>query len=287
MTGLTWQIGDVEIQQIVELPAGEIIQDVVKQATPETVREIPWLVPNFADQNGKLKALVQCFLIKSGGKNILIDTCNGNDKTRNDIAVWGNLHTDFLKQLESDINIVACTHLHMDHVGWNTRLESGRWVPTLPKAKYLFAKKEYEYWASSPTKELADDKAAFVDSVKPIIDAGLAELVESSHRINDEISLIPTPGHTPSHVSVVIESKGEKAIISGDFIHHPIQIAHPEWVISSDANSAQAVTTRQQILDKIANTETLLLGSHFANPVAGKVTRSGELLRFYSATTIS
>jgi glyoxylase-like metal-dependent hydrolase (beta-lactamase superfamily II) len=281
-----WTVGQVEIYQIIELPAGELIQSIIKNATPDNIANIGWLYPNFADGHGKLKALVQSFLIVSGNKNILIDTCNGNDKIRTDVPEWSRLQTDFLANLneigvtESDINIVACTHLHMDHVGWNTRLSDGKWIPTFPNAKYLFAKKEYDYWIQKPTKEIADDKAAFDDSISPIIEAGLAELVNINHRIDQNISFIPTPGHTPAHVSINIESNNQRAIISGDFLHHPCQIAYSNWITDADSLPDTAIESREKILEMIADTEVLLIGSHFADPVAGRVIRSDSGLKF-------
>lgn len=286
MTSLKWTIGEVEVFQIVELKAGELIQSIIKSATPENIRDIGWLSPHFADEAGKLKALVQGFLIRSDNKSILIDTCNGNDKARTDVPEWANLRTDFLKKLgeigvaPTDVDIVACTHLHMDHVGWNTKLEAGVWVPTFPNAKYLFARKEYEYWEQKPEKEIADDKAAFDDSVTPIVRAGLAKLVDVDHEIDRHVSFIPTLGHTPAHVSVRIQSQGQRAIISGDFLHHPCQIANPQWNSDADTLPDKAAETRKRILDQIAGTDTLLIGSHFANPVAGRVVPSNDGLIF-------
>jgi len=271
-----WKIGDVEVFQIVELECGKIIQEIMKDATPENIKKIKWLYPNYADENGNLKALVQSFLIKSENKNILIDTCNGNDKKRTDLPEWANLKTDFLKKLEKlgEVDIVACTHLHVDHVGWNTILKDGKWVPTFPKAKYLFSKEEYEYWESKPEKEIDDDKAAFDDSITPIIEAKLAELVDVNHKIDKNVSFIPTPGHTPSHVCILIESQGQKAIISGDMLHHPCQIANPEWETIVDTFPDKATESRKKILNEIADKDTLLIGTHFSNPVAGKVKKS-------------
>lgn len=286
MNVLSWRIGTVSIFSIVELEAGELIQSIIKGATSANIREIGWLYPHFADESGNLKALVQAFLIKTRESNILIDTCNGNDKTRTDVPQWGNLQTEFLEKLaeigatERDIDIVACTHLHMDHVGWNTTLEGGVWVPTFPNAQYLFAREEYEYWKKKPEKEIADDKAAFDDSIAPIVSAGLARFVEPQHQINDEISFIPSPGHTPCHVSVLIKSHGESAIISGDFLHHPCQIARPEWTTDADTLPEKAIETRKNILAEIADSNTLLIGSHFAEPVAGKVARLAAGLVF-------
>lgn len=283
---MKWTIGNVEIFQIVELECGKLTQSIIKDATPQNIQSIEWLYPHFADKEGRLKALVQSFLIKSNGKNILIDACNGNGKTRTDIPEWSNLQTDFIKKLhntgvtEKDINVIACTHLHCDHVGWNTRLENGIWIPTFPNAKYIFAKEEFVYWKQKPEKEIADDKAAFGDSVSPIMKAGLAELVDSDHKIDEHVSFMPTPGHTPGHVSVFIESNKKMAIISGDMLHHPCQIAKPEWTTEGDTFPDKAKETRKKVLDEIADTNTLLIGSHFANPVAGRVVRKKDGFAF-------
>lgn len=210
---MKWTVGDVEIYQIIELEAGKVIQSIMPEATPENIKKMKWLVPNFADKNGNLKALVQSFLIKSNGKYILIDTCNGNNKNRPSLVEWSHLKTRFLEKLSQygitllDINYVACTHLHFDHVGWNTTLINGKWQPTFPNAKYIFSKKEFDYWTSKPKKEMIDDLLGIEDSVKPIFNAGLSELVDDTFRFDNNVSLVPSPGHTPSHVSVLIESK--------------------------------------------------------------------------------
>lgn len=280
MNNLKWKIGEVEIFQVVEMEGGELIQSSIKNATPENIKKIEWLYPNFADEDGNLKALVQSFLIKSKGKNILVDTCNGNAKNRPTCPEWGNLNTYFLKRLnntgvnESEIDIVVSTHLHFDHVGWNTRLENGVWIPTFPNAKYLFVDKEYEYWKSKPEKEIEDDKLAFDDSIKPIVNGGLSQMVKSDHKLDSNIKLIPTPGHTPGHVSLLMESKGKHAVISGDILHHPCQLVHPEWTMDADTFPDQALETRRKMLKEIADTDTLLIGTHFSNPVVGQVVNS-------------
>jgi glyoxylase-like metal-dependent hydrolase (beta-lactamase superfamily II) len=281
---MRWSIGDVQVHQVVELDTGvgTIIQSIIRNATRENIKQITWLYPDFADEGGNLKALVQSFLIKSSGKNILIDACNGNDKTRTDMPAWGMLHTDFLEKLgplgtsPSDIDFVACTHIHTDHVGWNTTLKNGKWIPTFPNAKYIFAKEEYEYWVKKPEKEIADDKAAFDDSVAPIVSAGMADFVGSDYRIDEHVRLMPSPGHTPGHVAVLLESQGNQGIISGDFLHHPCQIARPEWATDSDTLPDVGVSTRKRMFAQIAGSGTLLIGSHFADPVAGLLERSGD-----------
>jgi len=280
MKNLSWKIGDVEVFQIFELEAGPIIEYVVGKATPESIKKMPWLIPSFANKNGRLKAYVQSFLIKSGGENILIDTCNGNHKDRRDLPAWGHLRTGFLKRLfdctglsPKEINAVVCTHMHMDHVGWNTVLKKGLWTPTFPNATYLFPRAGYERLKHSLSGELGDNKRAFKDSIQPIVKAGLAKFVGTHYKIDANISLFSTPGHTPGHMSVFIKSKKRQAIIPGDLIHHPCQLAHPEWGIELETAPALTTKTRQKLLRRLENSNTLLIGSHFSGPVAGYVRR--------------
>lgn len=274
---LVWHIGKVTIHQVIEMYDNELIQSIIPKATTSEIQLMKWLQPHFATKEGSLKTLVQSFVIQADGKNILIDTCNGNDKDRPNVPTWSHLQTLFLENLAilglqpTDIDVVACTHLHFDHVGWNTYLKDGQWHPTFPNAQYLFSKKEYEYWQSKPEKEMIDDFLGVADSVDPIIKAGLAHFIEDDHRINAQISCIPTPGHTPHHISIAIESDGKKALITGDILHHPCQIEHQDWTTLSDTFPEQSVETRRDILTKVADTDTLIIGSHFANPVAGKV----------------
>lgn len=277
MTNLKWTIGNVEILQIVEMEDNDLFSTFIPEAKQEKILEIEWLKPYFADENGKLKALVQSFVIKSNGKNILIDTCNGNGKERPNMPTWSNLQTDFLKKFTESgiapesIDIVACTHLHFDHVGWNTKLENGKWAPTFSNAKYLFSKEEYDYWIKKPEKEMIDDFNGIDDSVTPIVDAGLAKFIADDYSIDENVRFISTPGHTPHHISLVIESQGKKAIISGDVMHHPCQIAHQEWITLADTYPDQTIETRKRFLNEVKDKNVLVIGSHFANPVAGKV----------------
>jgi glyoxylase-like metal-dependent hydrolase (beta-lactamase superfamily II) len=283
----SWNIGSVKITSLVELEAGAIIQQGIPDATPEVVKKISWLRPHFADEEGNLKAVVQAFVIETDGKKILVDSCVGNGKRRTDLPEWNNLGTDFLSRLESAgfprevIDIVLCTHLHCDHIGWNTMLVGGKWVPTFPNARYLFAKDEYEYWKGRPTAEIDDDRASFVDSVEPIFTAGLADLVSADHKLTDEVSLLPTPGHTPCHVSVMIKSGDKEAVITGDVMHHPCQMAHPEWKVLWDTDKEKARETRKKFLDQFADTEVLILGSHFSES-AGRIKHEEAVFRFES-----
>jgi glyoxylase-like metal-dependent hydrolase (beta-lactamase superfamily II) len=223
---LSWQIGDVTVTRVVEmeLPVPYHPKSAfLKEATPEALAEIPWLRPHFVTEDGALTLSIHALVVRAPGVNLVVDTCVGNDKPR--VLLGGQaLQTTFLDSLEAagcpagSVDTVVCTHLHVDHVGWNTMRVDGRWVPTFPNARYLIGRREYEHWR----QEGDDDQQTILgDSVQPIFDAGLATLVEMNHRISDEIRLTPTPGHTPGHVSVLIESNGERAMITGDMLHHP------------------------------------------------------------------
>ena len=173
------------------------------------------------------------------------------------------------------IDTVLCTHLHVDHVGWNTRLETGRWVPTFERARYVFGKTEYEYWRDHRAEP--DKVAIFHDSVKPIVDAGKADLVASDARICDEITLIPTPGHSPGHMSVHIQSAGEEGLLAGDVAHHPCQMAHLDWCSTADSDPAQSIATRRDLFSRFADRPVLVIGGHFN---AGHIKRDGGAFRF-------
>ncbi|HWH18926.1 MAG TPA: MBL fold metallo-hydrolase, partial [Solirubrobacterales bacterium] len=171
---------------------------------------------------------------------------------------------------------LLCTHLHFDHIGWNTRLVDGAWVPTFPKARYLFGREEVAFTLGL-TPDAGDESIS--QSVQPILDAGLADLVEPTHRICEEVRLIPTPGHTAGHVSVMIECGGERALISGDAFHHPLQLAHPDLSDRFAYDGALGVATRRRIFADLAGGPTLLIGSHFCEPTAGRVIKDGEAWR--------
>jgi glyoxylase-like metal-dependent hydrolase (beta-lactamase superfamily II) len=175
------------------------------------------------------------------------------------------------------VDVVICTHLHVDHVGWNTRLADGRWVPTFPRARYLFARREWEHWTS---EEEDGTKRILADSVAPVLDAGLAELVEMDHRVADGIWLEPTPGHTPGHVSVRVHSDGADAVITGDLMHHPVQVAEPAWQSAFDTDPVQARETRRAFCSRYADRPVDVLGTHFHHPTAGRIVRHRDAWRF-------
>jgi glyoxylase-like metal-dependent hydrolase (beta-lactamase superfamily II) len=276
-----WQIGDISIKRIVEFEI--VAQDdaqgpFIREAHPEALQDIDWLYPDFVTAEGKLKTSVHALLVEAPGLNLVVDTCIGNDRPRK-LTGGFPLSTPFLENFENEhlsreaVDLVVCTHLHVDHVGWNTMLVDRRWVPTFPNARYLFGKTEYDHWMGESE---GDTPQILSDSVQPIFDAGLVDLVEMNHRISPEIRLIPTPGHTPGHVSVRIESQGEVAIISGDIMHHPCQIARPDWAPDFDSDKAAARAMRKDFLETVVDQPILVIGTHFAAPTAGYVRQGSD-----------
>jgi len=278
-TLLRWQVGAVRITRIQELEAPGM-RFIVPQATIENLAEISWLTPFLAD-NGDAVGSVHALVLEVAARRMIVDTCIGNDKERR-IPSWHRRQGPFLTQLTEvgyppeSFDTVICTHLHTDHVGWNTRLVEDQWVPTFPRARYLVARPEWEHWSQS---EEHWTRIVMADSVRPLFEASLVDLVEVQHEVHETIRFEPTPGHTPGHVSVHIASQGEAAVITGDLVHHPCQFARPDWGSSADADPAQADRTRKAFMTRYADTPTLIIGTHFAGPTAGWLIRDGEAYR--------
>jgi glyoxylase-like metal-dependent hydrolase (beta-lactamase superfamily II) len=176
----------------------------------------------------------------------------------------------------ADIDVVMCTHLHPDHVGWNTRLEDGRWVPTFPNARYLFSEVEFAHWTAQHAKEPVP---AFADSVLPVVAADRAELVRSDHAVGDHVRLLPTPGHTPGHSAVLVGKAADAAVLTGDLIHSPLQARYPELSMRFDFDRDLAATTRRAFLERFCDTRTLCCTAHFPSPSVGRLTRWGDGFR--------
>lgn len=279
------QIGNLQIMRALEMimPFGR--QAFFPQTTEsDWAPHRHWLEPQALDPvTDELQFPMQSYVVHTSHHTILIDSCVGNDKERPNRSRW-HMKTDdaYMRALAAlgiapeDIDFVMCTHLHTDHIGWNTRLEKGRWVPTFPRAKYLFHRPEFEHFMNLPDDE---KPAAVLDSVVPIAEAGQAEVVDGDHSIGDGIYLEPTPGHTPGHCSVHLSSSAGEAVITGDLMHHPIQFAEPQWTTQVCTYPEQAVQTRQAFIEKYADTDTLILGTHFAPPTACRIIRRGESYR--------
>jgi glyoxylase-like metal-dependent hydrolase (beta-lactamase superfamily II) len=290
----TWRVGDVAITRVVDLEIPGCPPEVVFGGlTEEQVRAVGWLHPHYVTPEGALNLSVHAYVVESKGVRIIVDTCVGNDKPRN-LPFFNKLSTPFLKRLAEagfkpeDIDYVLCTHMHIDHVGWNTHWTGKAWVPTFPTARYLFGRVEWAHWqsevAQAPTsEEEAELHAIMEDSVKPIIAAGLHDLIETDHQITDEVRLMHTPGHTPGHVSVVIASRGQTAVIAGDVMHHPIQLADAGLQANFDTDKTQAEATRRAFIKDHGDRNILVLGTHFARPSAGWIVRDGTAWRFASS----
>jgi glyoxylase-like metal-dependent hydrolase (beta-lactamase superfamily II) len=289
-TSNTITIGDVEITRVDELMLPTSIRWLLPDASGDVVeRAFEWLKPQFMNDDGYLLQSIHTFVVRASGLTILVDTGVGNDKPRGGrIPAFNMLSTPFIQRLAdagvepNEVDFVLCTHVHGDHVGWNTTLVDGEWVPTFPNARYLCARPEWEYWTSiegeDATQQLLDD------SMYPIRDAGLLDLVATDHRICDEVWLEPSHGHSPGHVSVCIESAGASAVMIGDALHSPLQCAVPELRPALDRDEVPAREARLALLDRYADSGTLVFGAHFAAPSAGLVSRDGNAFKFTAYT---
>ena len=287
----SFTLGDLTIHRIIEqeMPFFDPLE-FLPDLTPERLEENrSWLEPTALDpRTGKIILCIQSYVVRTPHHTVMIDSCVGNHKDRPTRSFWhmktDNAYHDSLAAAGlsvEDIDFVMCTHLHPDHVGWNTRLADGRWVPTFPRARYLFAQREYDYWQQRHEEEPIGYMA---DSVLPIVEAGRAELVRSDHALDDHVHLLPTPGHTPDHFSVRLASAGRAAVVTGDAIHSPLQARYPELSSRPDYDKAQAAATRRALLESCCDSDTLFCTAHFPSPSAGRVTRWGDGFRFTAAS---
>ncbi|MFH9658960.1 MBL fold metallo-hydrolase [Streptomyces sp. NPDC017248] len=282
----SWAVGDITVHRIDEIPLPPATGPwLLPDATPQVVAGQDWLRPHFAGDDGILHIDSHSFAFAVDGLRVLVDTGIGNGKERANPA-WHNLRTGFPERLTAagfpphSVDLVVLTHLHADHVGWNTRKVDDEWVPMFPGARYLTARAEREFWAAYDMEEAR--RQMFRDSVIPVERAGLLDLVDvpaDGVRITPGLRLVPTPGHTPGHVAVELNSQGETALITGDCVHHPVQLAHPAIGACVDIDPQQSAATRGELLASLAGTDTLLLGTHFAPPTAGRVVAHGGAYR--------
>ena len=244
-----------------------------------------WLQPGAMDpDSGELLLPMQSYVVRTAHHTILIDGCIGNHKERPNRPLWHLKNDDYwMDALKShdvsveDIDFVMCTHLHPDHVGWNTKLQDGRWVPTFPNARYVFSKVEADAWA---TGNPLFARNAYEDSVLPVIAAGRADLVADDYALDDEVWLEPSPGHTPGHVSVRLSSGGANAVMCGDLMHSPIQCLYPQWRPWPDWDAQLACQTRRAFLERYCESDTLVCTAHFPLPSAGRIVAQGDAFRF-------
>jgi glyoxylase-like metal-dependent hydrolase (beta-lactamase superfamily II) len=237
-------------------------------------------------ETNAIQARIQSWVIEAGGRTILFDTGCGNHKTRPGIPVFDNLETDFLERLAAagfapeDIDLVVCSHLRVDHVGWNTMLVGGEWVPTFPNARYIFPEADVEYWNPANRHRFPDmigesvNQGFFDDSVRPILDRSLADIVAGTVDLADGIRLDPNPGHTPGCQTLTLTDGSARAMFVGDVLHHPLQILNPGWNSIFCEDAAQARAARRHVLARAADEGAILVPAHFAGDHAVRITRT-------------
>ncbi len=273
----TWTIGSATVTRIEEqvgpvgLPVDKFLVGFDRQAFE---RHLDWMVPDhFAPASDRMISSMHSWLVRTARHTILVDGCCGNHKDRPWMPRFHQLNTRYLENLRAtgvapeEIDIVLCTHLHADHVGWNTRLENGRWVPTFPRAKYLFSDREDERWNPARNPAIpADRRILYEDSVLPVIEAGLATRIAGAHAIDDSLLIEPSPGHTPGHVVLKLKSNGQHALFCGDVVHHAIQVYYPAWNSAFCEDPDQARRTRRGVLEHCAAKRAMLFPTHFGKP---------------------
>ena len=279
-------IGDVTVSKVIELDRSATpVGFMLPTSTPERIAaQRDWLGPELVDPvTGNHKATIHSFIVRTPWHTVVIDTCVGNDKPRHGVEPWHMRKGTYLQDLATagvkpdDVDLVVCTHLHVDHVGWNTRLEGGRWVPTFPRATYIFARDEFEFWKQESVTG-REEFGLIDDSVMPVVEAGKALLVASDHVIDDRLQFEPSPGHTPGHVNVRLRTKAGEAVFTGDMMHRPIQVAETDWNNRFCSDGALASKTRRAFVEKHADADVTILAAHF--PVPGRIVAPGGRLRF-------
>ena len=284
-----WTVGDLRIDRIEEFcgPVFTLDKFLVDLPPDAVERNLDWLVPNFIDPVSKFSIMTdQSWIVRTKHHAIVIETCWGNHKPRPGFGA--NLNTPWLDRLAAlglrpeDIDFVMCTHLHADHIGWNTRLVDGRWIPTFPNARYLFGRAEYEYWSTTTDTRAGREgfKEAIADSILPCIEAGLAQLVDGPYGVGDNLVMTDAPGHTKGHMIITARSKGQSAVFCGDVFHVPLQFAYPDLNSIVCDFPDQARATRRRVFGECADHNHLLFPNHVPAPYIGRVRRMGDGFRF-------
>ena len=279
-------IGDIVISKLIEDVHPFDTKTGLPDATPdvfETNKE--WLAPHLYNfTTNSLLLSFHTYIVRTPIHTILVDTCIGNDKERPWSELWHHRSGPYLDQMiamdvaPDSIDYVMCTHLHADHVGWNTRLLDGRWVPTFPNAKYIFSRRDYDHYAETDPDD--HSHSAFHDSVLPIVEAGQAVMINDDFSIDDTVTILPTPGHTPGHYCVRLRSKGAEAILTGDLMHFGIQVARPAWSAKFCVDGVASAATREIFIETYANSDVLIMPAHFPGPTCGHIIGTGGGTRF-------
>jgi len=277
-------LGRMTVQKVLEMESGPPMPLILPGITAKDLERLAvWYRDETLGPTPEQSAFMMSmhsYVLQLDGLTVLVDACNGDHKRRS-IPDVDRVETPFLANLSrlglttDDIDLVLCTHLHFDHVGWNTRLADGKWVPTFANARYLFSRRDFEHFGKQKLED--DHLRAFRDSVLPVYEAGRAELIEESlvvHReIGDGIWLEPAFGHSPGNFSVLAECGGERAIFWGDVVHHPVQLIRPELTMSFDSNPEMARETRLRTIARAAEEALVCFPAHFRDPSAGRVLR--------------
>ncbi|MFC4950073.1 MBL fold metallo-hydrolase [Pseudonocardia sp. GCM10023141] len=277
MSRLEWKFGEVRVVQVTENVIPMPVEAIFPGRTVEQVlAHKDWLFPHFIDAEGQLLLHIQSLLVESAGTRIVVDTCFGPEPPE-DFAIGAVPGTKFLDDIAAagfereGVDLVVCTHLHVDHVGWHSMREGDRWVPTFPNARYIVSAPALEVWQTHDPEETASHGRR--EALDTVLDAGLVDAVPVDHRLTPEVRLLSTPGHTTGHVAVLIESGGERALVTGDLSHHPVQWAERDWGQAADHDVAEAIRTREWIMEDYGDKDVTVIGSHYTGPVVGRLTK--------------
>lgn len=300
----SWQIGSFTVTEVPEFPiAVGLLDGLIAEATPEVVQGIDWMTPDFATEQGQTTWDIHCYVVDTGEHVILVDPGVGNGKSIPLQPTWSGLDNPFLDRLREagygpqDVDIILSTHLHLDHIGWCTvQNADGSWVPTFPNARLVLVKDEYDhhrdlmtapqdapstavvYHGSDPSVS-RQTQLVWAETMQPIEDAGQLELVAADAEVVPGVRYESSRGHTAGHSSVRLESGGDAAFITGDFIHHPVQIARPDWSSRGDWNPEDSARNRREFFESCAGTDLLILGTHFTGRGAGYIVADGDGFR--------
>lgn len=284
----SYKIGDYTItkieEQVIQGIPGTYLYPTASEADIAAVE--PKLTPEDMDEGRQgFNVAVHAWLVQSPDRTILVDTASGNLKERPNNPLFHQLNFPFLERLEAagvkpeDVDFVLNTHLHVDHVGWNTFLKDGAWVPTFPNARYFMPIKDQKYYASEQSHNEVNvpSEGTYEDSVLPVMDAGLVDFIpEQGSTVLSDFTYMPTPGHSIGHMSIALSSNGEKAIFAGDVMHNPLQVSRPDLNTVFCEFLDDAVVSRHKILGHAADQNALYFGTHFPSTSVGRVIRNGD-----------